>query len=463
MLLQGVALGALSLSVGAWVFSLRRELRRRRVAERHRQAQSRILELLAAGAPLAEVLDAVARGAEREAAGLRCSVQLSAGAGVEAVPDSCWPVPLRASSGQALGALVVAHPAASPPAGAVAAALQEFARLASIAIEKSVAADKLRESEALYRLLTEDISDVTWRTDKELRFTYINPVDERLRGFRADEVIGHHVFEMFTAEGVATVKEVMRRRAEADHQERTRGSVTFEVQHRCKDGRLLWAEVLSKPERNARGEITGYHGVTRETTERRRMQDQVRQLALHDPLTHLANRRLLDDRLALALAASRRSKRYGALMFLDLDNFKPLNDAHGHAAGDLLLVEVARRLQGSVRETDLVARVGGDEFVVLLGDLAAERAAATAQAGMVAEKLRAALAAPYRLSLQGDGEAGATVEHRCAASVGVVVFVDHETSHAEVLKRADAAMYAAKQAGRNLVRFDGGAAAGPTG
>jgi diguanylate cyclase (GGDEF)-like protein len=183
------------------------------------------------------------------------------------------------------------------------------------------------------------------------------------------------------------------------------------------------------------------------------LQDQVHKMAFFDPLTQLPNRRLLDDRLSQALAASKRSALYGALMFLDLDNFKPLNDTHGHVAGDMLLAEVARRLTGFVRETDTVARLGGDEFVVLLNELHADKTTSTEQAGAVAEKIRLALAAPYWLTVTLPGEPDTTVEHHCSASIGVVLFVNHLSSQTDLMKWADAAMYQAKDAGRNTIRF----------
>lgn len=311
----------------------------------------------------------------------------------------------------------------------------------------------LQDSEARYRLLTEDALDVIWKTDRHLRITYISPVDERLRGYTAEEMLGHSVFELFSEEGAVTVKTLMLQ-AQATEQAGTPVEfLTFEVQHRCRDGRLLWGEVRSKPERDAQGAITGYHGITREITERKQLEDQVRQLAFYDPLTRLPNRRLLNDRLAQALAASKRSGCYGALMFLDLDNFKSLNDAWGHAVGDALLIEVARRLRNCVREVDTVARLGGDEFVVMLGELDPCQAQSLELSRSVAEKIRMSLSEPYQLTTRQDGRRDALVAHHCSASVGVVVFVGNEASQDEVLKWADAAMYQAKDAGRNSVRF----------
>ena len=312
----------------------------------------------------------------------------------------------------------------------------------------------LRDSEALFRLLTEDTQDVLWKLDHNFCVTYISPADERLRGFKPDEVVGHSVLDLFTSEGVAIVKDIIRQGREARQAGNLPGFLNFEAPHRCKDGRVIWGEVLSKPERNAQGDIVGYHGITREITERKRLQDQVRQLAFFDPLTQLPNRRLLSDRLGQVLAASKRSACYGALMFLDLDNFKPLNDAHGHVMGDLLLIEAASRITSCVRETDTVARFGGDEFVVLLGELSADEVQSGAQACLVAEKIRGKLGEPYRLTVAQVNAADRIIEHRCSVSIGVSLFVGTGSNPNDVLTAADAAMYRAKDAGRNSVWFE---------
>ena len=311
----------------------------------------------------------------------------------------------------------------------------------------------LHDSQALYRLLTEDAQDVLWRTDARLIVTYISPADERLRGFRADEVVGRHVFEMFTEEGVAVVKAMIQRRAQEEASGTPVGFLNFQVQHRCKDGRLIWGEAMSKTDRNAQGEIIGYHGITREITERKRLEEQVRQLAFHDTLTRLANRRLMLEHLDQAMSASKRSHHHGALLFLDLDNFKSLNDTHGHSVGDLLLIEVAERLKACVREADTVARFGGDEFVVLLCELDTQPAEASEQAIAVAEKIRIRLSDLYVLQAAPSGPATGTIEHQCTASIGVAIFRGRDESQSSVIDRADAAMYQAKKDGRNRIRL----------
>jgi diguanylate cyclase (GGDEF)-like protein len=187
--------------------------------------------------------------------------------------------------------------------------------------------------------------------------------------------------------------------------------------------------------------------------ERKQLEERVRQLAFYDALTNLPNRRLLNDRLAQVMAASKRTRRYGALIFLDLDNFKPLNDTHGHAVGDLLLIEVGDRLKKCVRDMDTVARLGGDEFVIMINELAEDKAESTSEAEVIAEKIRETLSKPYLLTIEHEGKPDTTVEHYCTASIGVTIFVNDELSQGEIVKRADTAMYQAKESGRNHIHF----------
>lgn len=313
--------------------------------------------------------------------------------------------------------------------------------------------DIVNQKETLYRQLTDDTRDVLWQTNAALQLTYISPADERLRGFTAQEMIGRHVFEMFTDEGIALVQQKMQARAMAESRGTQTSFSRFEVQHRCKNGDLLWGEILAKPHRNAEGTIIGYHGITRETTERKLLQDQVHDLAFYDPLTQLANRRLLLEHLSQKLRSLPRQRGHGALLFLDLDNFKTLNDAHGHGAGDLLLIEVAQRLKACVRNIDTVARFGGDEFVVLLGSLSSERSQAQRQAGTIAEKIRTSLAQPYHVAINAADQPQARVQHHGSASIGVLVFDQHDQAPHALIDRADTAMYQAKQSGRNRVCF----------
>lgn len=188
------------------------------------------------------------------------------------------------------------------------------------------------------------------------------------------------------------------------------------------------------------GLVIVYHDVT----DLRLASAEIENLAFYDPLTQLPNRRLLIDRLEQALASSARTAKEGALLFIDLDHFKTLNDTLGHDVGDLLLQQVAQRLTSCVREGDTVARLGGDEFVVILADLSGQAEDAGAQAKTVAQKILNSLDQPYRL---------ATHEYRSTPSIGVTLFSGHHAAIDELLKQGDIAMYQAKRAGRNTVRM----------
>lgn len=218
-------------------------------------------------------------------------------------------------------------------------------------------------------------------------------------------------------------------------------------------GAHRWLESHAVPLRDSSETIISLLSITRDITERKRMEKQLRQLAFYDPLTDLPNRRLLNDRLSQAMAASERSGRYGALIFLDLDDLKRINDTRGHAVGDLLLIENSERLRTCVREIDSVARFGGDEFVVMLGELSLDKIESNSQAEIVAEKIRSTLSEPYCLAVEREGLTDSIVELHCTASIGVVMFFGHEASQDDIVKSADMAMYQAKQGGRNSIRF----------
>ena len=328
------------------------------------------------------------------------------------------------------------------------ASLQEENRaLQALVTERTRA---LHESQAFYRMLTEDAEDVHWQMDRDFVMTYVSPADERLRGFRADEVVGRSVFDLLTDEASALLRQALNSNEPNDLPAGRTGFQKCEMQQRCKDGSLIWGEVLVKSDLNDQGEIIGYHGITRNVTERKRLEEKVRELAFHDTLTNLANRRLLLEHLDQAMSESKRNRHYGALIYLDLDNFKPLNDMHGHGVGDLLLIEVASRLRGCVRGVDTVARVGGDEFVVVLRTLDTQWEQAREQALAVAEKIRAQLAERYVL---WPAPAAPAVEHECTASIGVALFLGRDELLDSLMERADQAMYRAKEEGRNRVKL----------
>lgn len=314
---------------------------------------------------------------------------------------------------------------------------------------------KLRESEEKYRLLTENAKEVVWTLcPRTLRFLYVSPAVFNLRGYTVEEVMAKPLDAALTKEGSAFIRAAIQK--DLSDIELGKRSIdvfrTDEVEQPCKDGSIIWTEVVTNYYLNKKTNLYEIRGVTRDITQRKKMEVEIHQLAFFDSLTNLPNRRMLTDRLSQAMAASKRSSCYGALMLLDLDNFKALNDTYGHAAGDLLLITAADRLKGCVREIDTVARFGGDEFVVILSELDANETSATAHARLVAAKILSALSTPYKLLVSNE-ESSSTIEHHCTASIGIAMFINHEGSQDDILKQADTAMYQAKEAGRNQIRL----------
>lgn len=187
-----------------------------------------------------------------------------------------------------------------------------------------------------------------------------------------------------------------------------------------------------------------------ELSERKKNEEIIRQLAFYDPLTLLPNRRLFSDFLNKTVAFNKRQNCYSALFFLDLDNFKPLNDVYGHAIGDLLLIDAAIRIKNTLRESDVVARFGGDEFVVVAQDLGENYTSAITHAHIAAEKIRSTLSEPYKLPISNSENSYIT--HHCTSSIGVTLFA-HEGDENTLIKQADSAMYHAKESGKNQIAF----------
>ncbi|MBS0371211.1 MAG: EAL domain-containing protein [Proteobacteria bacterium] len=224
----------------------------------------------------------------------------------------------------------------------------------------------------------------------------------------------------------------------------TTGTWQGEIWNRRKSGEIFPEWLTITVVRDTAGRISHYVSALTDITLRKEAEYEIKNLAFYDPLTRLPNRRLLLDRLKHVLATLGRSQRQGALLFIDLDNFKTLNDSFGHDMGDLLLQHVAQRLSACVRESDTVARLGGDEFVVLLDDLRPGRQDAATQARIVADKIQQNLDEPYDL---------AGHDYRCTPSIGITLIVDADCSCEDLMKRADLALYGAKAAGRDTIRF----------
>ncbi|MDP2787419.1 MAG: EAL domain-containing protein [Pseudomonadota bacterium] len=282
-------------------------------------------------------------------------------------------------------------------------------------------------------------------TDSHSVIVRVNHAFTRLTGYRADEAIGHTPILLRSGRHDKTFYDQMWQTL------REVGYWQGEVWNRRKNGKIFAEWLTISAVKTSDGDTTHYVGTFSEITKNQEAQAEIHRLAYYDPLTHLPNRRLLLDRLGQALASSTRSGCHGAVLFLDLDNFKMLNDTRGHAVGDLLLSEIAQRLQTGVREGDTISRLGdtisrlgGDEFVVVLEDMSEVAEEAAHQAKAVGEKVREAVGLPYDL----DGR-----EFHCTVSVGITLFFGHDESVETLLKQADLALYQAKGAGRNCLRF----------
>ncbi|WP_371867694.1 putative bifunctional diguanylate cyclase/phosphodiesterase [Duganella guangzhouensis] len=270
---------------------------------------------------------------------------------------------------------------------------------------------------------------------------FVNEAFERRTGYRRDEVIGH---DLRLLRGPDTDPAVI---DDIDNAMARQVAVRAELLNYTKSGEAYWVETELVPLNDAGGVNTHWVAVERDITERRKSQEDIHRLAFYDVLTGLPNRRLLMDRIDKLLASSARGATYSAVMFIDLDRFKTINDARGHAIGDALLCSAAQRLSKLMRKADTVARIGGDEFVVLLGHLAHELTSASHAALTVAEKIRAAIGQDCEIEGQ---------TYNSTASIGVTLLPkpdQPEQSAHDLLREADTAMYRAKSDGRNGIAF----------
>lgn len=294
----------------------------------------------------------------------------------------------------------------------------------------------LRESEARHRLLADNASDVIWTMDLSGHLNYISPSVLKLRGYTVAEALQQSLDEALTPESALLARELLGNAFDAIRNGQSFPEFRGEVELSCKDGSTVWTEMRTTRMRNSAGEIIGILGVSRDVSERKVVEENMRRMAQHDTLTGLPNRALFSDRLQQALAAAQRDGSRLALMFLDLDKFKPVNDRYGHGVGDQLLREVAERIQDCLRGSDTVARIGGDEFVVLLRAIDRDNALA------VGEKIRLSLAQPF--DLEG--------RHLViSASIGIAICPEHGNDELELSNKADRAMYYAKKHGHDRV------------
>jgi diguanylate cyclase (GGDEF)-like protein/PAS domain S-box-containing protein len=322
---------------------------------------------------------------------------------------------------------------------------------------------ELADNVGQLKTLVHAIPDVVWFKDTQERFqfcnarfeSYFGATEEQIVGQKACAFVGQDRAEMFRVGDQLAIEQGTSHISEE--------WVTFAA-----DGHKELLEVTKSPVYSEDGKLLGVLGIGRDVSRRRQLEDQTKDRAFFDGLTKLPNRYLLEDRLKIAMSNSQRNTNYCALLFMDLDSFKGLNDQHGHVFGDVVLREAASRLLGCVREVDTVARFGGDEFVVVLNQLHSDLDYSIETARRMAEQMRVALALPYVLSRALSDDApemkranrkerypsdGGDIVYQGGTSIGIVMFLGDEVAQLELFAQADKAMYQAKKAGGNSVCF----------
>ena len=465
--------------------------------ERARSAQredirNHVLELLARGAPLKRVLNAIVGKLEQERPDARCSILLADAEGkylytgaAPSLPDAfneavtgaeiamgvgafgtaaftgqrvitediaihpywaeyreaaaaaglgaCWAEVIRFADGKVLGVIAVYHGTPHRPDAHEIRMVEQAANLAEIALGRSHADQTLREHEHMLSDILENVSAHIYMKDREGRYLFANRLLRERLAAPMGEIMGYDDSKFFTASDAAAMRESeMRVLREGEPLE------VEETLVNLMDNQTQVFLTVRIPLLREDGSIYALCGISTDITARKDVEEHMQHMAQYDNLTHLPNRALFDDRLKLALAAAHRNGARLALMFIDLDRFKPVNDTYGHAVGDLLLKEVAQRIEDCLRESDTAARIGGDEFVVLLPAVESE-----GDAEVVAGKILDALNIPFHLG-----------GHRLqiGGSIGVAVYPDHGAEERMLVKSADIAMYHAKKNGRNNVR-----------
>ncbi|WP_018141147.1 EAL domain-containing protein [Thioalkalivibrio sp. ALJ7] len=310
-------------------------------------------------------------------------------------------------------------------------------------LEAELAATRARQLDDRFQKIASRLPGVVYQfrmtPDGHQSFPYASEAIEDVYGVQANEV-------REDASGLAEIIHPSDLQAVQDSIRTSASDLSvwrheYRVIHRKRGER--WLQGNATPEREPDGSIL-WNGFITDITEQRDSQKRIHQLAFFDDLTGLPNRRLLEDRMNRALAHSARHGTLGAVLFLDLDDFKRLNDTLGHSAGDTLLKALAQKLGRRIRGADTIARLGGDEFVIVLEEIATVEDLAAQRAGHIAEEIQALVTEPVRLSNH---------DHRCAASIGITLFFGEQETREELLRRADAAMYQAKAAGPNSIRF----------
>ena len=346
---------------------------------------------------------------------------------------SCWSEPFKNKDGKVLGTFAIYQNQIAQPTEKELTLISGYANLAQLAIESYQALNSLSISAIAF-----ESQDGMLVTNADKTILRVNSTFTKITGYSEEDVVG----QTLGMHGLE--KRDMNLYASAWESIESVDVCKGEFNNYRKNGEVYPEQLSISKVKDVNGFTTNYVASLTDITISRAAAEEIQTLAFYDHLTRLPNRRLLSDRLKYALTASARSGRDGALLFIDLDHFKTLNDSLGHYVGDFLLQQVAERLSACVRVGDTVARLGGDEYLIMLVDLNEQAIEAASQAELIGEKILATLNQPYQLG---------TYAYQSTASIGIALFSNHNQSLEDLLKHADIAMYQAKKAGRNTMRF----------
>lgn len=487
---------ALISGVASYIYRIKLKLTRSistgKLAEQHELSRSNILELLANGAPLNTILEDIVRGVEQANPAMLCSIMLLDNSGnhlltgaapnlpesfnaalngleigmgaascgtaaftgqrvivddtqshpywaayqnlaLKAALGSCWSEPIHSANGKVLGTFAIYHHDARKPGEAELQVMAKTANIAAIAIDRNRADQAIRGNEKLLSDILENVSAYIYMKDMQGRYLYANRLLRELFNAPMEEIVGYDDNKFYDATTATKMRQ-------SDLQVLQQGKTIHDDEESNPNpltGQTSVYLTTKIPLRHEDGRIYALCGIATDITEKKDFEEHLRHMAQYDALTKLPNRALFSDRLQQTFSTAKRTREHFGLMFIDLDKFKPVNDTYGHAAGDLLLKEAAHRMQNCVRESDTVARIGGDEFVVLLASLKHDQDALE-----VGEKIRHALNQPFQIS-------GNTLN--ISSSIGIAIYPAHGDNEKELVKNADLAMYYAKENGRNNV------------
>ncbi|MFK5948217.1 MAG: EAL domain-containing protein [Methylococcales bacterium] len=345
---------------------------------------------------------------------------------------SCWCEPIISSKNKVLGTFSIYYKQVTQPSQEALDFMKRMADLTAITIERKYSEDELRIAATTFQS-----HDAVVITDTNSIILRINQAYTQITGYSADEVLGKNASILSSGlHDKAFFADIYQELAKT-------GQWEGEIWNHRKNGELF-AERITMTALIEGGEITHYVGIFSDISDKKAKEEEIKQLAFFDPLTSLANRRLLLEHLDLAIISAKRHHHCGAVIFMDLDYFKILNDTLGHQVGDELLIQVANRIKSVIRDEDTACRLGGDEFVILISGYDSSISEMVDQAAIVAEKIRQKINFPFDLS--GSKQIFST-------SIGVSVFPDKNLKPEQILEQADTAMYRSKQAGRNVVSF----------